>query len=85
LAQHKGLVAFLHIDCDLYASTSDVLAGLGDRLVPGSVIVFDEFFNYPGWQDGEYKAFKEFLDERGVGARYLAYNKLHEQVSCILE
>jgi hypothetical protein len=26
-----------------------------------TIIVFDEFFNYPGWEDHEYKTFVEFL------------------------
>ena len=28
-----------------------------------TIIVFDEFYNYPGWKHHEYKAFTEFLGE----------------------
>jgi len=31
----------------------------------GSVIVFDEIAGYPGWEEGEFKAFNEFLDATG--------------------
>lgn len=68
-----GPVAFLHIDCDLYSSTVDILTALGERLQPGSVIVFDEYFNYPGWEQHEYKAWQEFTTERQIHYDYLAY------------
>ncbi|HVZ21956.1 MAG TPA: hypothetical protein VG871_12870, partial [Vicinamibacterales bacterium] len=46
---------------------------LGERIVPGTVIQFDEFFNYTGWKQGEYKAFTEFCADRRVRARYMGY------------
>jgi hypothetical protein len=54
-------VSFVHIDCDLYDSARDVLFLLGSRLVTGSIIVFDELFNYPGYEKYEIKALYEFL------------------------
>lgn len=67
-------IAFLHVDCDLYSSTKTIFDGLGDRLRPGSVIVFDEYFNYPGWREHEYKAFQELVAARSLKYRYVAYN-----------
>ena len=80
-AAHPGPVALLHVDCDLYSSTRCVLEQLGGRLVPGSVIVFDEYFNYPGWEEHEFRAFAEFVARRRLRYEYLAYNRLHEQVA----
>jgi hypothetical protein len=57
---HPEPLAFGHLDADLYVSTKDVFDALGDHIVPGTVLQFDEFLNYPGWQDGESKAFLEF-------------------------
>ena len=71
LAQHAGAVGFLHIDCDLYSSTRTVFELLAPRLGPGTVIVFDEYFNYPNWEEGEHKAFTEFLDSTGLAADYI--------------
>lgn len=51
LEEHPGPVAFLHIDADLYSSARTVLELVGPRLHTGSVIVFDEFFNYQGWEE----------------------------------
>jgi hypothetical protein len=80
-AAHAGPVAFIHMDADLYSSTKTVLDILADRIVPGTVIQFDEYFNYPGWQSGEYKAFEEFVNARQVEFEYLGYCDKHEQVA----
>ncbi|MCQ4120460.1 class I SAM-dependent methyltransferase [Rhodococcus tibetensis] len=80
LDKHPEPVAFVHLDADLYSSTKTVLDRIGSRLVAGTVIVFDEFFNYPGWQEHEYRAWKEFVDRTGIGFEYLGYTANHEQV-----
>ena len=54
-------VAYLHIDCDIYDGARDVLFLVGSRLVPGSIIIFDELFNYPTYEKHEIKAFYEFM------------------------
>jgi len=79
--KHAAPVAFLHLDADLYTSTRRVLELLADRIVAGTVLQFDEFFNYPGWQDREYKAFVEFCSKRGAEPRYLGYTRCDEQVA----
>jgi hypothetical protein len=73
LGQHPGPVRFAHVDCDLYASTVCVLGALRDHFVPGSVLVFDEYFNYPDWREGEFKAFQEFVAREGWAYEYLGY------------
>ncbi len=64
--EFSGPLAFAHLDADLYSSTRTVFEALGDRFVPGTVIVFDEYFGYHGWQHHEHKAFLEFLDASGL-------------------
>jgi hypothetical protein len=51
-----------------------VFEHLEPRLVPGSVIVFDEYFNYPGWQQHEFRAFQEFIARRGGGYEYIGFS-----------
>ena len=46
-------ISYLHIDCDLYSSTKIIFELLGKNIVKGTVIVFDEYFNFDGWRDGE--------------------------------
>lgn len=72
LKNNTGPIAFLHIDCDLYSSTRDVLQLLKDRLQTGTIIEFDEYFNYPNWQQHEYKAWQEFVTDNNIQYRYIA-------------
>ena len=53
--------AFVHADADLHASTATFLTALCERglVVPGTVIVFDEYVNYDGWERGEFLAWEE--------------------------
>ncbi len=80
LAEHSEPVAFVHIDSDLYSSAVSVFTHLAPRIVAGTVIAFDEFFNYPGWQGGEYRAFMEFVAARKVRYTYLGYCHFGEQL-----
>lgn len=64
LKENKESISFVHVDCDIYSSTQDILSLAGDRIVPGTVILFDEYLNYPSWEEHEYKAFQEFIKSR---------------------
>lgn len=75
----KG-IALLHIDSDLYESASTVLQTLYPWFRKNTYIVFDEYFNYPGWQRGEAKAWWELAREGHFSWRYVAYNSTGEQV-----
>lgn len=56
-------IALLHVDCDLYESTRDALAGVAPALQDGAMLLFDDWFHYKGRPDrGEARAFGEFLD-----------------------
>jgi predicted O-methyltransferase YrrM len=74
LKRVPGPFAVLHLDCDIYSSANYVLTELADRLAPGSVLIFDEFFNYRGYQLHEFKAFHEFLARRKLKPDYLAFS-----------
>jgi Methyltransferase domain len=81
-AEHRGSkIALLHVDCDLYSATRTIFAELGDMLQAGSIVIFDEFINYAGWQDGEYKAFCEFVRERNRTFEYIGYVRTGGQVA----
>jgi len=84
LARHPDPVSFLHLDADLYSSTVTVLKHVGPRLRPGSVIVFDEYFNYPGWQQHEHRAWQEFVAASAVEFQYVAYTCNNEQVAVVV-
>jgi predicted O-methyltransferase YrrM len=70
--EHKSPIAFMHVDCDLYSSTKTIFDSFGNYIIPGTVIVFDEYYNYPGFEHHEYKAFKEFLEAKNLAASPIA-------------
>lgn len=78
-------IAFLHIDSAIYSSTKDVFDALGDNIVPGTIIVFDELYNYPGYEKHEWKVLNEFLEQKHFSVKFLAFNPLHEQVIVRIE
>ena len=78
-------IAFLHVDCDLYSSTATAFSALKNNIGQGTVITFDELYNYPNADAHEFKAFQEFLAQTGLKARYLAYNPRYLQVAVQIE
>lgn len=55
-------IAVLRLDTDWYESTAHELAHLYDRLVPGGVLLLDDY----GWWDGSREAVDEFLARTGA-------------------
>lgn len=77
----NGPIALLHVDCDLYSSTVTILNNLRENIVPGTVIVFDEYINYPGWQLDEFRAWQEHCKAYGVRYQYIGRVSRHQKVA----
>lgn len=73
VAEHDGPIRFMNVDCDIYSSTKTIFDGLHDRIVPGTVIVFDEYLCNPYWRLDEYKAFQEAVKQYGWRYEYLSF------------
>jgi hypothetical protein len=78
-------IKILHIDSDLYSSAKTIFNNLNNFIVPGSIIVFDEFYpwsckRYETWKEHEYKAFCEWLDMYNRTFEVL-YRTTHQQCS----
>lgn len=74
----KGLTALhrlsiVHIDCDLYSSTKTILDNIGEYIMPDVTVVFDEYHGYPGWENHEYKAWNEFVENTGIEYDVVGY------------
>ncbi len=78
---HDEPISFIHVDCDLYSSTKTIFKYFGSRIRSGVVILFDEYFNYPCWDEHEYKAFQEFVAEKGVSSEYIGFNRVEGGVA----
>ena len=55
-------IAILRLDTDWYESTAHELAHLYDRLIPGGVLLLDDY----GWWQGSREAVDEFIARTGV-------------------
>lgn len=88
---HSESLALLHIDCDIYSSTVDVLEGVKDKIVKGTVILFDDILSYSQikekWvgKEHEYKAFMEFVKKYEVKYKWLASVPNASQAACLIE
>ena len=74
-------ISFIHIDCDLYSSTIDVLYGLREYILPGTILVFDEWYynhkDIPENRQHEQKAFYEWVNEFSI--EYVEYDEVEEE------
>jgi hypothetical protein len=81
LEQHTNKISLIHMDCDLYSSTRDVLNACACRIRKGTWIIFDEYNNYPGWQQDSFRAWQEFVSANGITYEYRARVGRHQQVA----
>jgi hypothetical protein len=70
LQQNHGPIRFMHVDSDLYSSARFILQTVKSRIAIGTVIVFNDFLNYPGWENGEAKAWQEFTEYYKISFEY---------------
>jgi O-methyltransferase len=84
--RQKGVKAsIIYVDCDLYESTRDVLAFIPPFLQQGTILCFDDFYNYRGRSDeGEQRAFKEFCAQHTefTFSPYIHYSPLGMSFIC---
>jgi hypothetical protein len=73
LAENEGHFSFIHFDADTYESTRLLFDLLGNRIRRGTVIIFDEYFGFPNWRNGEFRAWREYVDRTGIRYEYLAF------------
>lgn len=75
--KNSEYIALLHVDCDLYSSTIDILYNLNDFIVKDTIIVFDEWTytltpTLKG-DDHEQRAFYEWVEKFGRHYEFIDY------------
>ena len=98
LEKHKENISVLHVDCDIYESTKIVLDLIKDRLVPGTVIIWDEIIGnminepnrpkYENYPEGEMKCWYELCQEKGwelnKDYKYICTNGIYQAAAIML-
>lgn len=75
LAANPAPVSLLHLDCDTYEATAEVLALIMDRLTPRTVVIMDDYHGFWGYRDGQFRAWAEFVAAHRLVYRYIAFNR----------
>tara|TARA_B100000686_G_scaffold296404_1_gene327956 strand:- start:962 stop:1510 length:549 start_codon:yes stop_codon:yes gene_type:complete len=75
LEDNKEPVKIVHVDGDTYQAAVSILEILRPRFLLGTVIIFDEYFGYLGWKEGEYKAWQELVTKYDITYRYLGFSE----------
>lgn len=74
LEKKRQAIALVHIDCPYYEINVFIL----DRLLPfmpdRSIVVFDEYYGYPSYEDHEFRAWTEIRTRARLVASPLAYS-----------
>jgi predicted O-methyltransferase YrrM len=71
--QNPGAISFAHIDCDLGSSTATIFKLIADRVQPGTVLLFDDYFNFPYWQEDGHAVLEQVGRERHWQLSYIGY------------
>jgi hypothetical protein len=61
-----GPLALVYIDCEIYASVKTVLDNLYDRFAIGAIVAFDDWYNFPNWEQHSHKALNELVQRTGA-------------------
>jgi|EndMetStandDraft_8_1072994.scaffolds.fasta_scaffold29372_2 hypothetical protein len=75
LAEHREPISFIHIDCDVYEPAKFVLETCRAQIRAGTLILFDEYHGFRGWELGEHRALTEFTQVHGIEFEYVAFNR----------
>lgn len=77
-------IGFLHVDSDLYSSAKTAFENFKGYIRSGTVILFDEYWNYAEYSEHEFKAFREFIQENNLEFEYIGYHRHHMQAAVII-
>lgn len=72
--------SLIHVDCDLYSSTKLALDESLPVIVPGTLILFDDFTGYHGYEKHEHKAFFDFVEQNNIKFEILNYAFMGREV-----
>lgn len=75
------LVSLVHVDCDIGSAAQTALRAVEPNLADVSYVVFDELWNYDGFEKHEMRALYDQLVTAGYDVEFL-YRSLDEQVAC---
>lgn len=76
-------LSLVHMDADTYTPSKFVLSAICKNLDRGTILIFDEYFAYPGWKQHEFKAWQEFVLSNNLKYRYIGYTNMQVVVEIL--
>jgi hypothetical protein len=74
LKEWSGRISIVHVDCVLYESTLACLEPLIPYVQVGTIVLFDEYYNYPNFAHHEWLAWREVRAKHGLKTLCVAYD-----------
>lgn len=68
--RHSENLSLLRINAENYVEAKSALKASAKKIAPGSLIIFERYMGFPGWENGPFKAWQE----AGRPYKYLARN-----------
>jgi len=59
-------ISFVHFDMDLYNPTLFALKQMHNYFVNGTILVFDDFYNLPGWNNYSFKSLLDYINLHNI-------------------
>lgn len=81
VASQTEKVRLIHIDCDLYSSTRTVLKEIYPLLQIGTILVFDEYLGFLGYEQHEFRAWHQFSEQFRIGYEYTGFTLMAKQAA----
>lgn len=81
IESHPDRIACLRVNCRTHASTRFVLTTLKERIHAGTILILTNYFNFPFWNQHEFKAFQEFVETDRRSYRYLGFTSTGTSVA----
>jgi hypothetical protein len=78
-----GVPLLVHVDCDTYAATVDALELCASYVEHGFILHFDDYFGFPNWRAGGFKAMQEMSERLRARVTYLSYGT--KEVAVLVE
>jgi hypothetical protein len=74
--QFETPLAFAYIDCDLYESVKTVLEGITDRIRPGTILAYDDWYNFTNWEAHSPRATQEWAQRHAIEMEPIGFTTL---------
>jgi hypothetical protein len=75
IKNNNSPISFIHIDSDIYSSAKDIFTYTKHKIKNNCIIVFDELVGYKNFEEHEWKAWWEFVEQFNIDFEWIGGNR----------